>query len=536
MNKKSSIVAQLTADKSKWTSSLNAAANDGKKFVSDMSRLKGQPGFFSSIQAGAKSVISKYGHLRAATTDLMALAVRSAAAPAMYNDMRDSLNAVTKSAKETEEALEFIASVSEEQKLEFEPLVEAYENMRSLGYSAEQTKSFIREMGNAIEYAGGTSQDLTAVTNALSKITDKADVSAKSLMQMGAALPVLRTIFKEQFGSETLADLDELNLSSEQLFEGLMNGLQGLKTEKGGVLDALSPEYMASMARLRGARVSDGKGLIKDLPERSAKPDDNAAARVAEMQEQAAQKRAEAAEVEFEKAQLLQELQNNLQAAEAKGDKAEIAVLEDKISLMTEAVELAEKMGITQEQASEHIKAQNEAIRTQKEMMAQIEEEKRTSTTRPAAISETAEDIAISEARSSGNEKKAKKMEAARDKRKQTASLIEAGVNPDEAAALANRSAKAKEQEEYFNRTGRRRLTSSGGSRAATGLTSDFGRGGGFATPSQLQSRDPSRDAEDARRNRINSSNQTNDPALRVLEEIRNALINDKRPVADRVN
>ena len=532
--RKSSIRAELEADKSKWSAGLQSAAAEGRKFAGEMRGLKGEPGFFSSVRSGAASVLGKYAHLRAAATDVVTAATRLAGAPAMYADMTDALTATTGSAEEAAAALDFLGAVAIDQKLEFEPLVEAYQRLRSLGYSAQQTRDFIRELGNAVEFAGGSSEDLTGVVSALGKISDKGEVAAKQLMQMGDSLPYLRKIFKDQFGAETAADIDKLNLSAEQLFEGIMRGLKGVENSPGGVLDALSPEYLASVGRLRAGRAGTGNSpILPDLPDRTPQTDPEAANRVAKLQAEAAAAREAAAQIEIDKAEELQALQQSLEEARSEGDRDQIASLEDQISLLTDAVELAKKYGIEQAKANEAILRQNAARRAHEDTMAKIEAKKKAAAGADSAT-DAASQIAITEARARGDEKGAKKLEQQQAMRQQYNSLVESGVDPATAAQLARRQSKAQEQAEEFQRTGRRRITSSGGNRVASGLTGDFGQGGGFLTPSQLQTTDASRDLANSRAGRQNSANQSNDPALKVLEDIRAALLSDKKSVAEK--
>lgn len=543
MNRKASIAAQLTADRSKWTSDLSKAAAEGRKFVSDMGSLRGQPGFFTSMGAGLGKVIGKYQHLRAAVTDVSALAVRAAGAPAMYHDMTDALTAVTGSAEEAKSALDFLAGVAEEQKLEFEPLVEAYENMRSLGYSAEQTRDMIREMGNAVEASGKGAEELTGVVGALSKITDKGDVAAKQLMKMGEALPFLRAIFKDQFGSETAADIDKLNLSSKELFEGILRGLKKIETQKGSVLDAASPEYIASMARLRAGRAGTGNSpLIPDLADREVSKEDPAAAaaRVAELQARSAAEKQTAGEAELERMDNLAGLEGELAEARAKGDAKKVAVLEDELALMTELADLVKKTGVDEKTATDYLLRRNQARRDEAEALkaiADIKEREETAGKAGKAAFDSAEDIAITEARARGNEKRAKKLEREKSRRQQEQSLIADGVDPATAKAMADRGSQAQADLEYFQEHGRSRIRGAKSSKRAGGLGGGLGRDGGFLTPSALASNDPDRAAEAERFKRGSTGSggpRENDRVEQILTDIKNALLANKPGVGEK--
>jgi hypothetical protein len=537
--RKASIAAQLTADRTKWTSDLAKASAEGKKFARDIESIKAEPGFVKSMMSGAGKVIGKYQHLRGVVTDIAGLAVRAAGAPAMYQDMIDGLQAVTGSAEEAKGALDFISAVAGEQKLEFEPLVEAYQRMRALGYSAEQTRDLIREMSNVIEASGADAGALTEVVGVLSKVTDKGDVAAKSLMRMGEALPALRSIFKEQFGSETADDIDKLNLSTQELFDGLIRGLKGVETAKGGALDAMSPEFLASQARLRAGRLAQGESpLLPDLPEREVAKEDpvKAAERVAAMRERAAA----AGEKELERLDKMQGLNSELEEAKAKGDKEAIAAKEDELALMEELAELVKKYGIDEQTATDHILRRNAARREEAEslkaiadLQAQAEKQK----SGAKALGATAEDIAITEARARGKTKRAEKLEREKGRRQQEESLIEAGVDPASARIASERQAKAQEDLEHFEKTGRRRIKGAIPAGTRGGLGGGTGRGGGFLTPSALATSDPDRELaaeHSARLGRARGTGTGNERIEQILTDIKAALLNNKPPVAEK--
>jgi tape measure domain-containing protein len=537
--RKASIAAQLTADRTKWTSDLAKATAEGRKFASDIGSIKAEPGFVKSMMSGAGQVIGKYQHLRGVVTDLAGLAVRAAGAPAMYADMIDGLTAVTGSAEEAKQAMDFLGGVAEEQKLEFEPLVEAYQRMRALGYSAEQTRDLIREMGNVIEASGADVESLTQVVGALSKISDKGDVAAKSLMRMGEALPALRAIFEEQFGARTAADIDKLSLSSQELFDGIIRGLKGVETAQGGVLDAASPEYLASIARLRAGRASQGQlPIIPNLQERQVNKEDPArsAARIGIMQERTLA----AGKVEMERQEQIAKVSAQLEEVKAKGDADAIAAKEDELALMEEMQDLVSKYKVDEQTATEFIVRRNQARREEAETLKTIADiQKRTEQEKEGAkaVGDTAEEIAITELRARGKTKRADKMERERSRRQHEESLIASGVDPATARAASERQARAREDLEFFERTGRSKIRGAVSDRREGGLGGGLGRGGGFLNPSALATSDPDRDIANERaalQQKTRGTATGNERVEAILIDIKAALLANKPSVAEK--
>jgi tape measure domain-containing protein len=422
--RKSSIGASLVIDRRQFKKALEESRGDAAKFAASLEAIRmPRQGVLApgSWDSGLRGVIGRYQHLRGVVTDVAGLIVRTAGAPAMYNDMADSLRAVTGSAEEARQALDFIAGVAEEQKLEFEPLVEAYERMRALGYSAQQTRDFIREMGNAIEASGGDAHDLTAVVSALSKIKDKGELSAKALHQMGESMPFLRKIMEEQFGAGTAAEITELGLSMEELFEGIVRGLRRVETNKGGYLDTMSPEYLASMKRLEAGRRAMGLGEsltnIPDLPERT--PD----------------------------------------AVDPEGDAARIRMLRERAAAAKSAAEAEKRLKDETEAAAE------EAKRMEEENAVIAERE----AGQKSFAADAAEEMEIARLRSRGQNKKADKMQRDRDERQRVQQLMEAGGLSEQAAkSMAAGERGIQEDQDYFDRTGRRKVR---GGNFKTGFT-----------------------------------------------------------------
>ena len=458
MSKTAKVTAALNLNTEKWDSGLKSGKRNLEKFANDVKAMKVNGLDLNpaggGFMAGMRTVIGKYAHLRAVVSDVAAVATRAAGAPAAYADMTDALTAVTGSAQEAKSALDFLASVSEEQKLEFEPLVEAYERMRALGYSAEQTRDFIREMGNAIEASGGGADQLTQVASALAKIQDKGELSAKALHAMGQSMPFLRTVMKEQFGAETAADIEKIKISSDELFDGLLRGLKRVETSKGGVLDALSPEYIASANRLRLGRAGTGVNpMLPDLPTRGVDAADPSgdAQRIAAYrsramkEEEAERQKKEAAAIKslnLEEEKL--DISKQIAQAETDGNKERQRQLEDQLYLLENTARMAKEMEVSEEIVRKSLERQIDSRR-------RIEEIKNEAIKKNEAYEQK-----IASLRNRGRGKAADKMEEAKTKEDRVKELMDRDrMSPADAARQANEEAKGREDAAYFERTGR---------------------------------------------------------------------------------
>lgn len=479
MSSKAKITATLNLETKDWQKKLDKGKTDLRAWSNEVQkmRIKGPSLDLDpaggNFRQGMRYALEKYQHLRAAVTDVAALTIRAAGAPAQYADMVDSLTAVTGSAREAAEAMNFLASVSEQQKLEFEPLVSAYEHIRSLGYTARQSEEFIREMGNAIEFSGGQASQITDLAAALAKVADKGEVSVKALASMGQSMPFLRTILKEQFGSEAAADIEKLKLTSGELFEGIIRGLKRVETSKGGVLDALSPEYLASANRLRLGRAGTGETpMITDLPERAATPADpeGDAARVAAFRKRAAENEAAAAardaekkqaagEAELAREQEKLELEVDIAKAAAAGNQQLKQDLEDRLAIMENAARMASEMGVSEERISrfllKQLDARRDIERLQNEAVRKNEQARE----------------AIDKLRSRGRNRAADKLEESQTKEERVKQLMERdGLKKDAATAQADSEAATRKDAAFREKTGRNRIRGARSRNTVSGL------------------------------------------------------------------
>jgi hypothetical protein len=248
MNKKASIGAELKLDRRGFSKELAAAASDARQQVSQMGNISGN---FSGMRSGLAQVGKSYGHLRSVVTDFVNVARAPVTAEVDFEDWTDYLTAIEGSSESAEESLRTLLATTRDQALEMGPLVEAQGRLVSLGYSAEQSRDMIKELANAAEFSGADGNAaITGIVGTLEKVTEKGEASVKMLMSFGTALPVLRDILDMQFGVKTAADLETLNLTSEEVFSGLLTGLKSVQTATASTNETLQNAEHWTMAMM----------------------------------------------------------------------------------------------------------------------------------------------------------------------------------------------------------------------------------------------------------------------------------------------
>lgn len=458
--RKASIGAELTLDKRGFTRTLNSAIGDARRGAQQMGGIRSE-GAFGGMRSGVERLGKAYTGIRGVVGDVINLVKSPLAANTDYADLKDMLTAVEGSAESAAESLAFLRTVGNEQAMPLGPLVEAQARLVSLGFSAAEARDMVRELANAAEFSGLDDSAVSSVVGTLEKINEKGDASVKQLMAFGDAMPVLRNIMDLQFGAKTAADLEKLDLTGRQVFDNLLTGLKQVQTAQASTAEKVQ-NGESWLKNLTGADEA-----AADLPARvvGTESAEQRAARLAEMQEAAAAKRAAAAEELLSKEKALLDLELELAQAEQGGDQDAIRAAEEKLALARDLEKVMKDTGASEERAGRAIKEQLEYGRQLKEMEKQ------------KFRGETAEDLEVSTLRAQGKDKQADKRQAEITQRRRAQELEAGGLDALTAGQIAEQERQNSEDEERFQRTGRRRIRggkSKGDATSFTGLADPF--------------------------------------------------------------
>lgn len=498
MNKKSSISAELTANTGKFRAGLEVAKNDANKLVKDLNGMKAT-GFLSGMKekigTGAANVKAA-GEMAIGVGEIIKGAMESGGA--MRNMIRQ-LESVTDSSNEAMKALGFLEEVASRNELELQPLVSAYEHMRSLSMSATDAETVITEVGNALALAGKGSDSLGAIAETLAMVKEKGFAEGGELENIRKLIPALREVYALQLGATGSKQMENMKITAKEFFDVTVRGLQSLQTAdssaaRGAMVLAPRMKEEASKKALQATGVEFQDVSLK--PRVKAEQDLEAASkrrlRIQEDNNAAAEKESE------EKIKLI-ELEGELnyakeQVASGYEDyQTKVDALEDEVSLLKEAKDFAKQKNISEELAVKLILAQNDARRKGEQAIRDSQAMDKSITkgdeAQKSSFSE-AEQIQINEARAKGKNKKADKLERAAGIRQKTESLIASGVGGEEAKQLAERGQKAEENAAFRERTGRSKISGAKSANLLTREIGDTGKRGGFHAESSLAEKD----------------------------------------------
>ena len=469
--RKSSITAELKlSGASKFKSDLKDVGREARVFGSDIGKAGSKfgnlsgGGNFSNMKRGISEVGKSYNGLFQLILDSKRLIESPLKANAAYQDLKDQLTAVEGSSESASESLGFLRRVARDQAMEFEPLVTAQKRLVSLGYSAEESRDMIRELANAAEFSGEGVEAVDAIVGSLTNVSEKGEASLKALMRLGDAMPALRKLIGEEFGARSAKELEGLDLTSRELFDGLSRGLKKLQTAKASASESALDQ---NTDLILGADEE-----AANLPERkqSSEEEETRVKRVEELQNRSANRKATAAEVELAKQTKIAELEAELAGAEAAADHAAADALTEELALLSDKADLMEKMGATDAAAEAFLRRKVELERevlTNARRAAEVAEAKEKSGELTKSQSRNNRDLATLEAEAGGmSSRKLKELRHSGKLADEQERLEGEGYSAKDAKAMAERKVGAEdritENEERASRGLRPRIRTMG--------------------------------------------------------------------------
>lgn len=122
--------------------------------------------------------------------------------------------------------------------LDFEQAVKASIRLQNVGMSAENARTTIEELANAITMSGGTAEDLDGVTIQMAQMISKGKVLASDLRIIQERMPKITSLMQEAFGVKTADQLQELGVSGEEFVAKITEKMKGLTRVQGGLSNA----------------------------------------------------------------------------------------------------------------------------------------------------------------------------------------------------------------------------------------------------------------------------------------------------------
>jgi len=554
--RKAGIAAELSAGSEKWKAGLAQARIEAQRFAASLPSIKGQPGFMTGMSGGAQTAGLKFTELAGKVAvagavikglGLVGDKLQEAAQVEMdFEGAVAGLAAVSDGSETLKAQLNELMTLGEKPGLGFQQVINGARDLQSVGLNAKQARSAMEQFGNAVALVGGGKDEFADVMVSLRQIMSTGSVDMENLKEISTRIPQFLQISASldktnagKFVEGAVAALGQLPRAAVTASEAVSNLDDAwkktmLNTSGGRAVDVIKNASAAAQAGMKGdtagaarftAAAAQAAISPKDLVSQYELTPEQIKARA--NAKAAADKAAiDAANLKFAKGQKILDLESELEAAKISGDRQQINAAEERLAIAEDLADVMKDYKLTEEQALVIIKAQvqneqqrAEAIRVAEKLKENAERKREGE----KAAGSTAEDIAIQEARARGQNKKADRMEQNRSQQQLRAQLIEQGVDPQQAAALAQRKSQADEDAEYFQKTGRRKTRGAVSENNPIRLGRGVGLEGGFSSPSKLATANQSGGP-------ANQANVTE----KLLTEIRDQLLANRPTVAQR--
>lgn len=161
-----------------------------------------------------------------------------------FRDMSDGLEGLGEDSESVTQQLDALMELAKNPGVAFAQAAEGSKNLRAIGYSAAESRAIILALGNALAATGEDDEQLAGIVEALTKISDKGEISEKQFIALSQAAPKIRDAFKAM-GVETAQDIGKLGTDTKQIVAALVGELQKVA--------AVTPDF------------GDKKRILKDL-------------------------------------------------------------------------------------------------------------------------------------------------------------------------------------------------------------------------------------------------------------------------------
>lgn len=554
-NKTTGVGASLHTDSEPWKKGLHQARAEAVKFANSLSSIRGEPGFFKGMQSSASQsglkfteLASKMALAGAALGAMGAVGDKLKEAAQVEMDFESAvagLAAVSDGSETLRSQLNELMALGEKPGLGFQQVIKGARDLQSVGLSAKDARSAMEQFGNAVALVGGGKNEFAEVMVSLRQIMSTGQVDMENLKEISTRIPQFLQIAAnldktnaDKFVAgavEALGQLPRAAITASEAVSNLDDSWKKtmLEMSNGRIVDVVKNETAAAQALMKGdlagaakyqAAAAQAAIAPKDLvagyelsPEEIKKRADAKAA--------ADRAQIDAANQKFAKAENLKNLEAELEMARIDGDQDAIDAAQEKLAIAERLADVMKENKLTEEQALTLIKAQVENERERAETIKAAEQMKEAAKRREEssmAVGATAEDIAIQEARARGHTKKAERMERTRSENQLRSQLIEQGVDPRQAAALASRKSQADEDADYFAQTGRRKTRGAVSQNNPLRMGAGWGREAGWSQESKLDTAPGQGAAAESRE------------LAKLLTQIRDQLIENRPTIAQR--
>lgn len=184
------------------------------------------------------------------------LAGLGAAAVKAYGDiesLKKGLEAVTGSASLANEEFNKLKTVAQLPGLGMEEAVRGSIGLQAIGISADKSRKILEQFGNAVATVGKGTAEFERAIYGVQQLANTDFPLGEDLNIIKDALPQVNNLLKEAFGSSRSDELAKMGITSQQVLDTILTGLEKLPRVTGGISGAfenLQDSIKQSLARV----------------------------------------------------------------------------------------------------------------------------------------------------------------------------------------------------------------------------------------------------------------------------------------------
>lgn len=169
---------------------------------------------------------------------LAALGGLSLKAAADFDSLRRGLEAVAGSAGAAEQQLARLREIAKLPAVDLNQAAQASIAFQAIGRSAEFAERTIKGVANAVALSGGTSQEFAGVLRQMRQIASMGKLMGEELNVILENAPAMAKALQNAFGTTSAEAIRNLNLTTEEFFERLQQGMESLPQVSGGAANS----------------------------------------------------------------------------------------------------------------------------------------------------------------------------------------------------------------------------------------------------------------------------------------------------------
>lgn len=123
--------------------------------------------------------------------------------------------------------------------LGLEQAVRGSVRLQGVGFSAEQARESLVQMGNAIASTGGTAQELDAVTRQFAQMAAKGRVLQDDVTILSENMPALSGLMQKTFGTTNVEAIREMGVSGKDFVLAMTEAAKTLPRVEGGIQNSI---------------------------------------------------------------------------------------------------------------------------------------------------------------------------------------------------------------------------------------------------------------------------------------------------------